>query len=305
MLTYDHISHIASRPCVLALGCFDGVHMGHKEVLRTARDIANQKGLPLTVFTFTEPPRNFFSPVPVPVITSPEEKSRLFENEGVDTAFILPLSQDIFSISPKSFIDDVLIDKLGAVHLVCGFNYTFGAGGKGNTELLIGQCAKKSVGVSIVPEYRINGQAVSSSAIRQAVIDGNIDTATTLLGRPYSLTSVVVNGQHLARRLDFPTANIIPPSNALLPKNGVYATRIYIGGDRHNGITNVGMRPTVDTNILCAETHIFDFDGDIYGKQVTIEFIKFIRGETKFDGLDALSKQVQRDIKTAKDIFKR
>ena len=303
MQIYNSTNHISPCPCVLALGCFDGVHLGHKEVIHTAKDISLRMNIPLTVFTFEEPPRNFFAPTPVPIITTHEEKACLLEREGVDSTVMLPLSDKIFSVSAQSFIDEIMIDKLHAVHIVCGFNYTFGAGGLGNTALLIERCAERGVSVSVVPEYKIDGQAVSSSAIRQAVADGDMRTAARLLGRPYALSSVVIDGQHLARQLDFPTANIIPQEKALLPRNGVYATKMRFDGKLWNGITNIGMRPTVDTHILCAETHVFDFDGDLYGKRITVEFIEFIRGETKFSDLDALSRQVQKDISVAKNIL--
>ncbi|MBQ9112099.1 MAG: bifunctional riboflavin kinase/FAD synthetase [Clostridia bacterium] len=303
MLTHNTITYVSPCPCVLALGCFDGVHSGHREVISTAKAIAADAGLPLTVFTFEQPPRNFFAPASVPIITPPAEKARIFETLGVDNAIIIPHSAEIFSMSAEGFIDNIIIGRLRAAHIVCGFNYTFGAKGLGSTDLLTDRCKSNGIDVTVIPEYRMGGQSVSSSAIREAVAAGDMKTAAILLGRPYSLTSVVVDGQHLARRLGFPTVNTIPESGILLPKNGVYASRIRFDGEERFGITNVGIRPTVDTNILCAETHIFDFDGDLYGKRITVEFIEFIREETRFPDVDVMADQVKNDIITARGIF--
>ena len=157
--------------------------------------------------------------------------------------------------------------------------------------------------MSVVPEYRVNGLAVSSSEIRALISQGEVKRASALLGYAYSITSVVVNGQHLARKLGFPTVNVLPQKDILLPKNGVYLTRTSFDGKSYFGITNVGTRPTVDVGLLCAETHMFDFEGDVYGKKITTEFIEFIRPEKRFSSVEAMAVQVHADIEKAKQIL--
>lgn len=297
------IEYYSPDPCVIALGCFDGVHRGHAEVIKTAKKAAQIRHLPLCVFTFAAPPRNYFIPRSVPLITDTAEKLSILEDIGVDRALCLPLSHEIFSITPEDFIDKILAGRLRAVHVVCGFNYTFGAKGVGNTELLKQRCETLGIGVTVVPEFTMDGVAISSSLVREAVKNGDMETAKKYLGRSFFLRSTVVNGQHLARTLGFPTVNTVPDPKLLLPKNGVYATRISFDGIQKFGITNVGVRPTVNTGITCAETHIFDFCGDLYGKEITVEFLHFLRPERKFPSVEIMAEQIRADIETAKEIL--
>ena len=289
---------------VLALGCFDGVHLGHRAVLEVAERKAMELGCGLCVFSFEQPPRNFFSPTPVPLITTAEEKLEIFESLGVDVAVCLPLSLGILSMDAERFVEDVILKKLCAAHVVCGYNYGFGKGAAGNSELLRRICSEHGVGVSEVDEYRLGTEALSSSLIRQRIAEGDMESVAAFLDRPYSLTGVVSHGQHLARTLGFPTVNISPQELKVLAKNGVYVTKIHFDGNIWHGITNIGIRPTVDTKIMCVETHIFDFEGDLYGKKITVEFLKFIREERKFPDIDAMSEQIRGDIAMARNYIK-
>ena len=300
MIIKNDLNFKSDTPCVLALGCFDGVHLGHREVLGTAKKIAESVSRPLCVLTFEQPPRNFFSPSPVPLITSTEEKLGIFERLGVDIAVCLPLSRDILTVEAQDFVREILIKKLCAAHVVCGYDYGFGRGAKGNSALLTELCGEFGVGVTTVGEYKLDGTSVSSSLVRRTVADGDMELSAKYLGRPYSLTSIVVDGQHLARRFGFPTVNIIPEENRLLPKRGVYVTKILFDNEIWYGITNVGVRPTVNTKITCAETHIFDYHGDLYGKSITVEFLHFLREETKFPSVEAMAEQIGIDIAVAK-----
>lgn len=299
----NNIEHgiIAEGACVLALGCFDGVHLGHKQVLQTAKNIAAEKKLPLTVLSFDSPPKNAFSDVKTPLIISNSAKSAIFESLGVDYNITVSPTKEFLGIAAEDFVNDIIIEKLGATHVVCGFNYSFGAGGTGNSELLGKMCAPKGVEVTTVDEYRQNGICVSSSLIRRAIAEGDTTAIKNMLGRYYSITAKVVNGQHLARKLGFPTVNMIPDKDVLLIKNGVYVTRVNLNGQQKYGITNIGLRPTVDTDLLCAETHIFNFEGDLYGKEICVEFLHFLRAETKFEDVSALANQVASDIRRAKE----
>jgi riboflavin kinase/FMN adenylyltransferase len=199
-------------------------------------------------------------------------------------------------MSAEEFFSEILLKNIGALHIVCGFNFRFGANGSGDTELLNTLCEKHGVGLSVIDPVALDGMSVSSSAIRRAISDGDTKLAARLLGRPYSLRERVVNGQHLARKLGFSTANQVFPEKKAVLRYGVYSVRVRVGRKAHLGIANVGMRPTVNGSLLCAETHIFDFDGDLYGKYITVEFLEFIRPERKFDSINELEKQIKQDI---------
>ena len=296
MKTFTSINISADSPSVVALGAFDGVHKGHAQVIKKARDIATAQGLPLTVWSFAEPPRNFFVPMSVPILTDKKEKNSLMRKLGVDVFFCVPFDENIASMSAEDFFYDLLLNKLHATHLVCGFNFTFGARGAGNIEILEKLCSSNGVGLTVVPPVVSDSLTVSSSAIREAIENGDIKLANSLLGRPYSITKKVVNGQHLARTLGFPTANQLYPENKAVLRYGVYSVRATVGRKKHLGISNVGIRPTVNGSLLCVETHILDFDGDLYEKTLTVEFLDFIRPEQKFPSIDALAKQIKRDL---------
>ncbi|MBO7309792.1 MAG: bifunctional riboflavin kinase/FAD synthetase [Clostridia bacterium] len=305
MLVYENADVQLKSNTVVALGCFDGVHIGHKAVIDRAKQVALSSGLPLTVLTFSEPPRNFFYPFSTPLICSKAEKLKLLVELGADIIICLPLSEKILSISPKDFINDILASRLKAQHIVCGYNYTFGKNASGNTSLLQNECGGLDIEVSIVPKMTYNREPVSSSLIRQYISEGNTTAVSELLGRPFSITSTVVQGQHLARRLGFPTVNILPPQDTVLPKNGVYATRVRFDNKIKFGITNIGIRPTVNTKITCAETHIFDFDGNLYEKELTVDFLHFLRQERKFESVEEMALQVKKDIKLAQEYIEK
>lgn len=300
MTAFDSLENLPRRRQVVALGCFDGVHTGHMQVLNEMKTAAQRLGLPTCVFAFDQPPRNFFAPGSVPVITPKKEKLEIFRSIGIDTVVCVPFNEKITSISAESFVNDILIGGLGAAHVVCGYNYAFGQKAKGSPTLIKALCEPLGIGVTVVGDFKKDGVTVSSSLIRALVSNGQVEDAGKYLGRPYSVTSAVVDGQHLARKLGFPTVNLTPHSSQLMPKYGVYVTATRVDGQKKYGITNVGVRPTVDTHILCVETHLFDFDGDLYGKEITVEFLHFIRGETKFDSVDKMAEQIGKDIEQAK-----
>ncbi len=300
MRLFCDLSFIFEGPCVLALGCFDGVHLGHRAVIGAAKEIADKEGLPLAVFTFEQPPKNFFSVGSVPLITSAEDKLRIFEELGVAAAVCLPLSVDVLSMKADDFINDMIFRRLNAKHVVCGYDYSFGKGATGTPKHIRAACKRYGARLTVIPEQKQNGATVSSSLIRKLVTEGDVMTAASYLGRPFSLSSTVVDGQHLARTLGFPTVNTVPEKGLLLPKRGVYVTRARFASTHRYGITNVGIRPTVGTEILCAETHIFDFEGNLYGQRVTVEFLRFLRPEIKFDSVESMAKQIRRDITEAK-----
>ena len=302
MRTQRSLDFYESRKHVVALGCFDGVHAGHRELIRKAVQIAKKSEHPLAVFSFEEPPRNFFATERIPMLTGLDEKKRLMRALGVDLFVCVPFSLKISELDANQFFADVLLKKFHASAIVCGFNYRFGKNGSGDTVLLQKLCSDNGIDLAVIPPVIIDGVTVSSSAIRQMLARGNVISASRMLGRPYSISSTVIDGQHLGRTLGFPTINQLFDKGITPLKNGVYVTRVRIGRSLKKGITNVGMRPTVNGHTLCAETNIFDFNGDLYGKTVRVEFIDFIRPERKFDSIDELAAQVHRDIETAKGL---
>ncbi len=305
MITVSSIDYISPTPCVLALGCFDGVHRGHEAVIRRAREIADALSLPLAVWSFRTPPKNFFVPNSVPLITTAEEKATLIEALGADVFLSIPFDKDVATIPYEDFFDEILCRRLSARHLVCGFDFTFGAKGLGNTERLAALCQSRSLSLSVVAPVSIENETVSSSRIREAIESGDTKKTQELLGRPYAITAEVVHGQHLARDLGFRTINQCIPPEKVVPRHGVYVARIEVSNETHYGITNVGMRPTVGGTLLCSETHIFDYSEELYGTCPTVSLLHFIRPETRFSSLDALVAQVNADIESAKAWLKK
>ena len=292
-----------NKPSAVALGCFDGLHKGHLEIIGNAINEAKKSSLVSVVWSFNSPPKNFFAKSEaekIALITPINEKKRIIRSLGADIFIGVEFNKRIAELSPEDFFEEILIKGLCAKHIFCGFNYRFGKNGSGNTALLQKLCDNKGIKLSVIDEIKLDGQTVSSSAIRAFLANGDIKSAQKMLGRPYSLRSKVKDGQHLGRKLGFPTINQDLPSKIPLLKNGVYLTKIKISKRTEYGITNIGMRPTVKDSRLICETHIFDFSSDLYGKHVTVEFIDFIRQEKKFDSLDDLSAQVKKDIEKAK-----
>ncbi|MBQ8332047.1 MAG: bifunctional riboflavin kinase/FAD synthetase [Clostridia bacterium] len=305
MRTVTDLNLLSTVDTVVALGCFDGVHMGHREVIRTAKAQAIRLGLPLAVLTFAQPPKNYFIPHSVPLLTDSKTKESLIEKLGVDLFLCVPFDQTVADMPSEEFFFEILIRRMRAAHIVCGFNYSFGAGGRGNADLLGNLAAKNNIGLSILSPVTIDGIPVSSSAIRSAIVDGRVEEATLLLGRPYTLCASVIDGQKLARSLGFPTLNQRFPKDVVVPRHGVYAVQVTTedGGTVLDGIANVGVRPTVGGDEVWSETHIFNFDGDLYGKRVSVAFRSFLRPERKFNSLDALREQIQKDILLAKELL--
>ncbi len=305
MILYPSLPATPLAPSAVALGCFDGVHLGHRAVIDTAVKKAHDAGRLAVVFTFDSSPRNYFAPNSVPQLTDRATKISLIETMGVDVLVCHPFDETIATTSAEDFFEKILVGALGAKEIVCGYNYSFGAKGRGNAELLRQWCDSAGIGLTALEPITANGTPVSSSAIRSALENGNIEEANAALGRAYSIRSTVLDGQHLGRRLGFPTLNQKLSAALATPKHGVYLSRTTVGetsDSAHFGITNVGTRPTVGSDFISAETHLFDFSGDLYGKQITVELLAFLRAEHKFSSVDELSAQVHSDIEIAKNM---
>ncbi len=305
MKTARFLGFASNAPTVVALGCFDGVHRGHRQLIENARKIALENSLSCCIWSFSEPPKSFFSKSSGSVLTTEEEKGLIMEELGVDIFVSVPFDENIASLAPKEFFDKILIKNMNARHIVCGYNYRFGKGGEGDAELLGELCKAQNIGFSALPEVMLDGVTISSSEIRNALLCGEAERGALMLGRPYSFSSCVIDGQKLGRRLGFPTINQILDSKKQIPMHGVYVSRICVFGEPKYGITNIGVRPTVDGNSLCAETNIFDFSGDLYDRELRVELLCFIRNEIRFCSVEALKKQIELDISAAKEYIGR
>lgn len=281
---------------VVALGVFDGLHIGHRAVIAaTLRGDARS-----AVYTFI--PATMTTKPTAQQLTATDELHTLFEQNGVQDVFEADFAT-VQHMSPAEFVQQVLIDTLHASAVTCGFNYRFGHGGCGDTALLTQLCEEKGIAVTVVPPVVINGNAVSSTAVRAAIADGDMPAARRMLGRAVRMRLPVCEGQHLGHRLGMPTINQVLPAEWAAPRFGVYASSIEIDNEVYTGVTNIGIRPTVGADTPLAETWIRDYDGDLYGKTVTVCPIRFLRDERKFDSLDELRAQVSADADAAAALF--
>ena len=291
----------------VALGCFDGVHIGHSKIISSTVKKAQELSLTSLVWSFQAPPKSFFGDgvnSSTGVLTPKSEKRALIRKLGVDVLVCVPFNEKIAKLSPREFFVDILVNRLNARHIFCGFNYRFGYKGSGDATLLRELCDEFGVSLTVVDEITVDGNTVSSTAIRAFLASGEVERAHKMLGRPFSIRGIVKDGQHLGRTLGFPTINQEPPKDKAALKNGVYLTRVRLGKGFKFGVTNIGMRPTVNGKEPVCETHILNYSGNLYGKCLTVEFLKFIRPEKKFQSLDELSEQVHQDMQYATEYSK-
>lgn len=299
----NEISNMSST--AVALGNFDGVHKGHQMLIRECVAVAKEKGLQPSVFTFTNHPVNEIAgKTVIKNIMTFEEKAEQLEKLGVENLFSPVFDDNIRTKSAFDFVKDILVDRFHTKHAVCGFNYRFGYKAEGDADRLAQLGREFGYGVSVIPEIRINGNTVSSTLIRTIIDEGKIDEYKDYTGRLYCIDGKVVQGKHLGRRIGFPTVNLSLDTTEAFPKNGVYITQTTVNKQKYQSITNVGNKPTVGEFAKNAETHIFDFDGDLYGQEVRIEFIKMLRPERKFDTLEDLQAEIHRNCLQAQEYFR-
>ena len=294
---------------VIALGFFDGVHLGHGALLETvARQAALMGAVPAAV-TFDTHPDQLILHQPVPLITSPPERADLMRRlYGIEDIIVVPFDQHMMHMPWQEFLEEFLIQDCGAVHLVAGHDFHFGYRGEGNPQRLQQRCSELGIGCDIIPEVAKDGITISSTYIRTLIAQGEMERAAAFLGHPYTLIGSVHHGKQLGRRLGFPTVNLLLPEGVVVPAFGVYATRAYLpDGQVKLGVTNVGVRPTVDENDgrVTVEGFLLDFDGDLYWHPMRMEFFKYLRGEQKFPSLQALSEEIGRNVEQTRDYFRR
>ena len=292
---------------VVAIGNFDGVHLGHRAVLKQTLEIAHARSVPALALTFEPHPRTFFRPQePVFRLTGARRKAQLLLDAGMDGVVSLSFNSEFAELTAQAFLTTHLKEGLKASHVVAGHDFHFGRNREGTPDLLLGKGAEHGFGVTLIEPFSDPlqpGEIVSSSRIRQALADGDIAAANRLLDRPYGVSGIVVEGAKLGRTLGYPTANLKLPEETGL-RHGIYAVRLCrADGSLHDGVASFGRRPTFDNGAPLLETFVFDFSGDLYGEEITILFHGWIRPEEKFESAEALVMQMDRDSEAARAIL--
>jgi len=293
----------AAGPAVVTVGFFDGVHLGHQAVITRTVSLARDRGLPAVALTFDRHPREVFAPGTEPrQLTSPGRKAQLIEALGVDTLVVLEFTEEFSRVPADEFAKQILVDQLRADHVVVGQNFTFGHRALGNVETLIDLGRTLGFGAEGVPLLEIGGRTVSSTAIRSALADGDVTWPRLALGRRYRVDGRVGEGAGRGKTLGWPTANLDLPPKMLLPGKGVYAGTATLPAGRWTAAVNVGTNPTFGVEPLHLEAFLLDFDGDIRGEEMSVEFWERVSGEERFDSVDALVEKIAADVRRTREI---
>ena len=298
MQIFRHIPTQQQRPCALAIGNFDGMHLGHQALLQKLNETANALNLTSAVMTFEPHPREFFAPETAPArLSSLREKLEHFAEAGVETSYVCRFNRRLAKLTPQEFMQNILRDSLNAQAILVGDDFRFGAMRAGS----ILDFLEAKFNLISLPQVDLDGARVSSTRVRSALATGALHEASVLLGRPYSMSGKVVHGAKLGRQLGFPTANV-HMRHERPALTGVFAVKL----DGMNSVANLGVRPTIGgISKLMLEVNVLDFDANLYGKHVHVEFLHKIRDEQKFNGLDALKAQIALDVESARDFFKK
>lgn len=286
---------------IYALGFFDGVHLGHQELLRQCRRLATEYHCGAGAITFDRHPKSLFVEKPTVLISTVPDRELLLRRYGMDFIRVLPVTRETMSQPWQDFIGELLQE--GAAGFVCGDDFHFGHRGEGSAEKLLQLCRERNLPCVVVPEQTVENIRISSTYIRRQIETGDMATAVKFLGHPYTLTGTVIHGRQLGRRLGIPTANLRLPAGLAIPKFGVYACCVLVDGARYPAVTNIGTRPTVAGEGITVEPWILDYSGDLYGREITIEFYKFLRPEQKFPTLEALQTEIHRNAEETRKIL--
>lgn len=289
----------------IALGFFDGVHLGHAALLNKTKERAAQEGASPSVLSFDVHPDNLVFGKEVPLINSPIGREDIIRREfGIDNVVFIHFNQYVMRMPWKEFID-AIIEELRICWIVVGHDFCFGYRGEGTAERLRDYCAQRGIGCDIIPPVTLDGRVISSTYIRTLIAAGDMEQANRYLGHPHMLADTVHSGYHLGAKMGAPTINMYFPEGVIVPRHGVYAAKVFLeDGSGYVAVTNVGVRPTVsDNNRVNVESHLLDYSGNLYGRQARVEFYKFLREEKKFDGFEELSAQIKRDAEAARGYF--
>jgi riboflavin kinase/FMN adenylyltransferase len=295
-----------AKPTVLTLGVFDGLHLGHQAIMAKVVERARATGAVATAITFDPHPRAVLHPESAPpLLQTLDQRLANLEVLGIEQAIVVKFTKDFASQPAEDFLRNVVRDRLHAREVYLGKGFAFGKGRGGNIELLRKMSDELGFVADEVDEVQLRGMRISSSRIRELLAEGRVDLARRMLGRPYGVEGVVIRGDQRGRSISFPTANL-KPHNRVIPKFGVYATATLIGGFWRRSVTNIGVRPTFGEELEPSiETHVLDFDGDLYGDALRVRFLHRIRDERKFNGVDELIAQIRRDADRARNYFSR
>ena len=290
--------HLENKSAV-ALGKFDGIHLGHRRLLERVLE-QKSRGLWAVVFTFDTSAASFFGGETKELSTR-EEKRAVFSRLGIDVLIEFPLNRETAATEPAEFVARYLAEQMQTAYLCAGPDISFGKGGAGDYKLLSEYAGTCGYQVELIDKVRVDGEEVSSTRVRQAVRAGEMEKVSAMLGAPYCVSGKVVHGRQLGRKLGMPTANILPDARKLLPPNGVYYSRAGLGDRIYRGISNVGCKPTVsEEKIMGVETYLYDFSGEVYDRDMTVELLAFRRPERAFESVEALRHQIEADVEAGR-----
>lgn len=297
-------STILNEPFGLTIGNFDGVHRGHQEVLQFIKKKCESEGIKLVVMTFNPHPQEILNPNQYFLLNSAEEKRCLVEKTGADFLCELKFDRNFSTQTPEEFLEAHIFSNQKLKHLFLGHDFAFGANKAGGHELAKRFCESKNVIFENLEKFEFQGERVSSSLVRECVLNGKVSQAASFLGREYFISGRVVKGDGRGRQIGFPTANVGFEKNRVVPQTGVYATKTIIDGMLYHSVTNIGHKPTfIDDGGLTVESHILDFDRDIYGNMVQVHFVEKIRDEKKFASVNELIQQIDKDVISTRELF--
>ena len=299
MKIYHNINEFkAINNAVVTIGTFDGVHLGHRKIIERLKELADECNGETVILTFFAHPRMILNPEDesLKLINTMKEKAELLEKLGVDHLIITPFSRDFSNQSPESYIRDVLVNTIGTKKIVIGYDHRFGKDRQGDLTALQQYAPVYDYEVFEIPEQDINDVAVSSTLIREALLNGAIELANNFLGYPFYITGKVGRGDQIGRTIGYPTANImIEETYKLIPDDGIFSAKVIIRGESYKGMAYIGSRPTINGITRNIEVNIFDFDTEIYGEEISMQFYNYVRGDVKFDGLEGLKIQLAKD----------
>ncbi len=303
----DNPKPFEQKVSAVTIGTYDGVHLGHRAIISTLVSDAKARGLRSVVITFEPHPRLVLGKTngaPIFLLSTLDEKLNAMESLGVDCVIVIHFTKAFSETPAEAFVENVLVKEIGLAEIVVGYDHMFGKNRGGSFETLARLAEKHHFAVRQIPEQKVDEHHLSSTAIRRFLESGEIERANKLLGSPYQLSAVVIEGDKRGREIGFPTANLLPPKAKLIPKMGVYAVEAEVDGNRHRAMMNIGTRPTIQApSGVSLEVHLLDFNGDLYGKSLTVRFLARLRDEQKFPSLDALKAQLERDKDAAQRLL--
>lgn len=308
MKIYQNIDEFKPvKNAVVTIGTFDGVHLGHRKIISRLKEIADSINGETVILTFFPHPRMILHPEDqnIKMINTIDEKAELLEQLGIDHLIITPFSRDFSNQTAEEYIKDILVDKIGTKKIVIGYDHRFGKDRQGGLAELQRLAPVYGFEVIEIPEQDIHDVAISSTRIRQALLNDNIDLANEFLGYPFFITGKVMRGDQIGRQINYPTANIlVEETYKLIPGEGIFAVKVKVNGQEFKGMGYIGHRPTINGITRNIEVNIFDFDHDIYTQPIRMEFLHFVRGDVKFESLDQLKKQLDKDKADVKALLK-